>query len=565
MTETRSARRRWRALGLLAALALAAGGAWPSRAVAAPARPRVLVLPFADAHHIGRIYWLTEAAAVLLTDDLNRLGLQAVTREDRRRAFDRLQIPTDVQITDATAIRIARLVGATQVVLGGLSLETGPGGDQLVARIRRIRLAAGRMDPTVVERAPLREIFPLFGRLARRLVPQASLTVQQLADRHPPLVAFEDYVKGLLAENPETQIRYLRSSMALDPSLDRAHLALWRVFSEQGNDEAALAAVNAVPAASPEAARARFRAALSLIHLKRWDEASTALKQLVAAHPTAAVFNDLGVVELRRGGADASRRAADDFAKATQADPDAADYFFNLGYSYWLQHNARAAIYWLREAVRRNPTDGAAHFVLGVALAASGDSLEADRERALARQLSSRYAAAGMDRVPAGLERLATALDGPLGVEDVIVESEQRNQKSLAAFYLARARRLTRQQDDRAATAALKRCLFLSPYDAAAQLLLGRIDLREKRTQQAIDVLKISLWSRETAAAHLALAEAYLQAADPKAARAEAARALALNPGADEARHILQQTAPAGSAAARVGGARAEAAVPHGR
>ncbi|HVB37725.1 MAG TPA: tetratricopeptide repeat protein, partial [Vicinamibacterales bacterium] len=350
--------------------------ALPARRGAAQGPParceRVLVLPFQDLHHVGRIYWLTEAAAVLLTDDFHQSGFPVVTREDRRRAFDRLQIPVDTALTDATAIRIARLVGASQVVLGTLSLDTRAGhGDELVAHARRIRIDAGRLDAPVVDRAPLRDLFTLFARLTRRLAPAATATEQQLAAGHPPLVAFEDYVKGLLAQNPATQARYLRSSITLDPGLDRARLALWSLYSEQGNDAEALEAVKAVAADSRFGAQARFRRALSLIRLKQYDDAWTVLSELSPGHPPAAVLNNLGAVALERGGPDGLRQAAYYFTRAVKADPDHADYCFNLGYTYWRQKDARAAVHWLREAVRRNPADGDAHFVLAAALRAS--------------------------------------------------------------------------------------------------------------------------------------------------------------------------------------------------
>src|SRR5439155_1038635 len=79
------------------------------------------------------------------------------------------------------------------------------------------------------------------------------------------------------------------------------------------------------------------------------------------------------------------------FHKAAESDPDDPDYFFNLGYGYWQDRDTQAAIYWLREAVRRNPADGDAHFVLGASLAAAGRSGEAAREKELARRLSSTY------------------------------------------------------------------------------------------------------------------------------------------------------------------------------
>jgi tetratricopeptide (TPR) repeat protein len=56
---------------------------------------------------------------------------------------------------------------------------------------------------------------------------------------------------------------------------------------------------------------------------------------------------------------------------------------------------------------------------------------------------------------------------------------------------------------------------------------------------EAIDAFKIALWSAETAEAHAALGEAYRQAKDTNAARAEAQRALALDPASADARQLL--------------------------
>ena len=64
----------------------------------------------------------------------------------------------------------------------------------------------------------------------------------------------------------------------------------------------------------------------------------------------------------------------------------------------------------------------------------------------------------------------------------------------------------------------------------------------ERRVQEAIDAFKISLWSEETADAHVALGDAYLQAKDPAAARAEAERAVVLAPQSPAARRLLEQT-----------------------
>src|SRR5204862_4113207 len=120
-----------------------------------------------------------------------------------------------------------------------------------------------------------------------------------------------------------------------------------------------------------------------------------------------------------------------------------------------------------------------------------------------------------------------------------LATAEQRDQRELARFYLDRGRRLFEQENDRDAVLELNRALYLSPYEADAHLLLGRIHLRNGRVREAIDALKISVWSAETAEAHAALADAYVHSKEVEAARAEAGRALALDPSSSEAKRLL--------------------------
>jgi tetratricopeptide (TPR) repeat protein len=237
------------------------------------------------------------------------------------------------------------------------------------------------------------------------------------------------------------------------------------------------------------------------------------------------------------------------FNKAAEADPTDADYFFNLGYAYWMEQDVPAATYWLREAVRRDPTDGNAHFVLGVALSAADNPAEANREKELARRLSSTYAEwekrPAADPVPKGLERIKRDVELPRArqIEATLATGNQRDQQELARFYLDRARRLYEQEHDRDALDELRRTLFLSPYQAEAHLLLARIYLRGGRVRDAIDALNISIWSNETAEAHAVLAQAHFDAHDLERARSEASRAIALDAQSVEARRVLDQLA----------------------
>jgi tetratricopeptide (TPR) repeat protein len=521
---------------LLAALAVL--GAVP--AYAQPVPTRILVMPFENVAREGRFFWLTEASAVLLTDDLNALGASAITRTERQQAFERLQVPPASVLTDATVIRIGQLVGAAQVVVGSLRMED----DTIVVRARSIALDTGRVAVDATERGPLPELFATFERIARRLAPASATSSADVEKQHPPVSVFEAFIKGLLAETPATAVSYLRAALAGQPEFDRARLALWDVYAEQSEHALALAAVDSVGEDSPWYRRARFLAGLSQLNLKKFDDAFATFKALADTQPSPAVLNNLGVVQLRRGGTGQTGQPAYFFNKAAEADPDDEDFLFNLGYAYWNDRDPQAAIYWLREAVRHNPADADAHFVLAAALAAGGNAAEATRERELARRLSEDYAPGkrpGGDSVPKGLERVKHEVELPharqIGAR--LASSEQRSNEELAQFYLERGRRLFEQENDRDAIVELNHAIYLSPYLAPAHLLLGRTLLRTGRVHEAIGAFKIVLWSGETAEAHAALGEAYRQDKDLTAARDEAQRALALDPASVEAKQLL--------------------------
>ena len=503
-----------------------------------PAGAPILILPFDNPSQEPRLMWMREGAAVLLGETLAANGEIVIDREERLQAFDRLQIPASATLSRASTIRIAQAVTAALVIGGTVAMQ----GDYLVARARVVRLDSGRLLPEVEASGPLTELFTVFGRLAQQIRGLAATPSAAPGDRLPPApVMFELYVKGLIAETPATALAFLEQTLKAAPQFDRARLAIWDLHSEASQHQRALDALNGIRPESRFYRDGRFRRSLSLMNLKRFDDALETLRALQKESPAATVANAIGVAELRRTATPQPERATYYFSQATELDPADGDFFFNLGYAYWIDKDPRAAIYWLREAVRRAPGDGDAHFILGVALQQTGAAPEAAREKELAARLSSKYAgweskAAGGDPVPRGLERLHEELiPARASLESLITTAGQRDQENLAAFHLDAGRRAFQREADREAIQELRRALYLSPYLAEAHLLLGRLYLRGSRPAEAVEALKIALWSEETVAAHLALAEALIQTQEPTAARAEVERALVMDPKSAEA------------------------------
>ena len=512
-------------------------------------RPRPLVLPFSVTVEAavpggeGAAFWLGEAAAILLTDELDARGIPALSRSDRAEAFARLQLPLVTTLTRATMLRVAEMVGATDLVVGEVRLGT-----RMTVKARVITVDTARQRQEVVEEGPGTDIYAIFERITARLMPGTARSDRRA---HLPIGAFEPYVKGLVAPTAAAQERFLEQARQQAPANDRVLLALWDVYSTQGAHDKALAVAEAVSRQAPLDRQARFSAALSLIELRRYNDAFALLQTLHGESPSPVLSNAMGVVQVRRGSTPQTGLPSYFFTRAVDEDPENSDYLFNLGYAYARSHDVDAALYWLREEVRFAPADGEAHLVMSQVLMAAGKKVEAQREFDLAKQLGTSLDPESLvlsDVLPAGLERLVGRLDSRthLAVNAAIANPAQREQQELAAFHVARGRRFFEQDDDRAAVGELRRAIYLRPYDDEPHLLLGRIYQRGGRLREAIDEFRIAVWCRETSIAHVRLGEALLESGDKAGARQEAQRAIALSPESPEARALL----------ARIGGTR---------
>ena len=61
----------------------------------------------------------------------------------------------------------------------------------------------------------------------RWLASDSKVTVEEMEQGHPPVAAFEQYIKGLLAHAPASKISFLSQALRIGPAFQRVRLELW--------------------------------------------------------------------------------------------------------------------------------------------------------------------------------------------------------------------------------------------------------------------------------------------------------------------------------------------------
>ena len=253
----------------------------PDAAARSAAQPgRILVMPFENARREPQLHWIGEAARLLLADDLNARGVSPPSGGPSAYApSSSCTCRSPRVLSRATVIKVGELVGASEVIVGRVSL------DRRAAR-RSKRTASGStsaaLQPDVRERGPLGDVVAIFERVASRFAPDARPGRRPTA--RPPLEAFESYVKGLMAEKAAaTRATFLEEAIKPTPSTMPRYLALWDVRNTRGTTPPPWRPRGRYGQVRRSCDAPAFSRRVSLLELKRFDEAYDAFKRLTAS------------------------------------------------------------------------------------------------------------------------------------------------------------------------------------------------------------------------------------------------------------------------------------------
>jgi tetratricopeptide (TPR) repeat protein len=323
----------------------------------------VMVMPFENQSSVSGLEWISEAFPEVLSQRMAAPRLYVIDREARSYAFDHAGIPAGVHPSRATIYQIAEKMDADYVVFGTYTYD----GTTFSTTAQLLDMKKLHLSPAVQSSGPLTDLIQLQTLQAWQLLQQIPsaprIGREQFLKASPPirLDAFENYIRGILATGTQQKVHYYRKAISLNPNYTLAVLQLGKTYYQNHEYEAAASWFNRVPKNDAAAGEANFLLGLSEFYRGNLDKSFAAFSYLATRLPLTEIYNNLGVVESRRG-----RRtsAVEYLSKAVNADPSDADYRFNLGVALFKTGDATGAARQLREELQSRPNDAEAKSLL---------------------------------------------------------------------------------------------------------------------------------------------------------------------------------------------------------
>jgi tetratricopeptide (TPR) repeat protein len=483
----------------------------------------VLVLPFDNRSGQTNLAWVGDSFPDTLNQRLTSAGFLTITRDDRQYALDHLGLPVDFRPSRATTIRIAETLDADFVIVGSYTVEGG----RIAVQAQVLEVNKLRLSPPLTDSSELARLFDVQNaiawKVARQIDPHFNVAQQTFlaASGGVKLSAFENYIRGTDATTLQERIKRLQMAVQDAPDYPAALLALGKAQYAQREYDQAAATLAKIGATDRRALEANFYIGLARFNMAKYAEAESAFAFVASRLPLPEVVNNQAVASSRQG-----RDAVPLFQRASTADPNDADYHYNLAVALLRRGDFAGAQREVDVALKLRPSDtGAAELKTainagrhiapitkpGTNTPGSSDFEPVERIRRSYSEASFRQAAFQLDQMRAA--RMAT-----------LPAAEQAVQYSqLGHDYLAQGLVPEAEQEFQAAITA-------DASSAEAHAGLAQVRERSGNAADARAEAQASLHLHPSVPAYLVLARLDLQANEMASSAANVSKALQLEP-----------------------------------
>jgi tetratricopeptide (TPR) repeat protein len=526
----------------------------------APQEGIFLVFPFENAGASARLDWIGEGLEELTIQQLSAGGQQVYSHAGRLNEMDRYGLPSSGKLSRATMLHIAQELDADYIIFGNYTSD----GKEITVSARLLRIIPVALLPVVEEHGELGSLMELNAKLTWRLLGTCNhgypLSFAEFSRLQSPvsLAAFEQYIRGLLANDDETRLRDLKEAARLEPDWPEPAFALGEAYFQKNDCAAALPWFAKVPPKNARRVEATFASGVCRLRLGQPDKAEEIFNtleedlhhNLVTGADLPEILNNLAVARARQ---DNFPPALTGLGRARDIDPDEDDYPFNLGLLAVQQKDLATAETHFREAAQREPDNAEDMAFLIYTLDKLSKKTEAAAERDAASEAFGekglpllRFDAKNPDsfakyqRIKPELDitSLRLELEGPQTQQASAADSATAASATVA--HIRRGQLELRAGRLDAAENEFRAALTADPENASAHRELAEIYRRRGKLDEAAQELELSLKARDSAAVRTTLARVYLEQKKNNLALAEVQKAIQLAPNYPEAKELLE-------------------------
>src|ERR1700690_111729 len=241
-----------------------------------------LVFPFENAGATSRLDWIGEGLEELTIQSLSAAGQVVYSHTGRLNEMDSYGMPSTAKLSRATMLHIAQEMDADYVVFGNFASD----GKNLTVTARVLRVNPVALQPAILESSPLESLMELHTRLIWRLLGTCdrsfplNLAEFKKLQRPLSLAAFEQYIRGLLANDDEIRLRDLKEAARLEPDWPAPAFALGEIYFSRDNCPSALPWLAKVPATDERSVEAVFSTGVCRLRLGQPDKAEAVFTSL---------------------------------------------------------------------------------------------------------------------------------------------------------------------------------------------------------------------------------------------------------------------------------------------
>ncbi|MGD0307655.1 MAG: tetratricopeptide repeat protein [Acidobacteriota bacterium] len=345
-----------------------------------------VIFPPENQSNAQDLSWVGEGLAIAISEEMEMPEVETLSREERVRFEESIDLPPSVPLSRASMIRVAQKAVADRLVFGSYSGTK----ENLQISVRVLNLKSLKLGGEHVANGPVAALPQLENELAWVLLsetyPDLKLSREEFRarTRTVPNQPFSDFVGCLSVGDDSERAKRVQKTVELYRDFPQASYLLGEYYFGLGDWARSMQYLQPALKGPQNFLETEFMLGTCYLKLEDPSNAVEAYNSLLSRSQSLEAFNNLGVAYLRKGDFPQAARA---LSQARGFSESNASVILNLAIANRLRGDEAAALAFLEQAVGAHPDQGMIQYLYSLMLDKRGEPEKAARALDVARKL----------------------------------------------------------------------------------------------------------------------------------------------------------------------------------